>query len=232
MNPPSAGALFSSFQTKGLTFCALSIQILPSGVKVVPPEKSGAFSEQSIMQFFMLDKTIMLCPSGEARIVCLSKPDKYLIATTAYPPHESDINKTFIAYPNANADYPYEGIYVPQDYVEGTYSAVYPETYNILRTVLCDLGILLAWFLLGGLIVSTITPQPVSSLSIHIGLSGRNGGFHLGALRRLSVGRSFNPLDHIINLCGSVAHGVYPCLALDSGDKNTEDFSCHTITDN
>jgi hypothetical protein len=162
---------------EGADFLRFINTILPSGVKVVPPEKSGAFSEQSIMQFFMLDKSIMLCPSGEARIDCLSRPDKYLIATTAYPPHESDINKTFIAYPNANADYPYEGIYVPRDYVKGTYSAVYPETYNILRTILCDVGILLAWFLLGGLIASSITRNPTHPLIYILGFPVGMGVF-------------------------------------------------------
>jgi hypothetical protein len=162
---------------EGADFLRFINKVLPSGVKVVPPEKSGAFSEQSIMQFFMLDKTIMLCPSGEARIVCLSKPDKYLIATTAYPPHESDINKTFIAYPNANTDYPYEGIYVPRDYVEGTYSAIYPETYNILRTVLSDIGILLACFLLGALIVSTIIRNPLHPLNYMAGFPVGMGVF-------------------------------------------------------
>jgi hypothetical protein len=162
---------------EGADFLRFINTVLPSGVKVVPPEKSGAFSEQSIMQFFMLDKSIMLCPSGEARIVCLSRPDKYLIATTAYPPHESDINKTFIAYPNANADYPYEGIYVPRDYSEGTYSAVYPETYNILRTVLFDMGILLAWFLLGGLIVSFIIRDPMHPIIYIIGFPVGMGVF-------------------------------------------------------
>jgi hypothetical protein len=121
------------------------------------------------MQFFMLDHSIMLCPSGEARIVCLSKPDKYLIATTAYPPHESDINKTFIAYPNASVDYPYEGVYVPRDYIEGAYSAVYPETYNIPVTLFCDLGILLAWFLLGIFINLIIIRDPAHPLVFILG---------------------------------------------------------------
>jgi hypothetical protein len=157
------------FSPEGADFLRFLNSILPSGVKVVPAEYSGGFSTQSILQFFMLDKTIMVCPGGEAGIMCLSKPDKYLIATTAYPPHESDIDKTFIPYPNADADYPYEGIYVPRDYIEGSYSAVYPETYNIPLTLLCDLGILLAWFLLGWLIISIILREPTHPLAFIAG---------------------------------------------------------------
>ncbi len=163
--------------SEGADFLRFINTILPPGVKVVPPENSGPFSEQSIMQFFLLDKSIMLCPGGEARIPCLSKPDKYLIATTAYPPHESDINKTFIAYPNASVDYPYEGIYVPQGYVYGSYSPIYPETFNILSTVLCDLGILLAWFLLGGLVVTNIIRNPVHPLVFIMGFPVGMGVF-------------------------------------------------------
>ena len=39
--------------SEGADFLRFVNKILPPGVKVVPPEKSGAFSEQSIMQFFM-----------------------------------------------------------------------------------------------------------------------------------------------------------------------------------
>ncbi len=132
MNPHSIVALYFYLSSEGADFLGFINSILPPAVKVVPPEHSGPFSEQSIMQFFMLDKTIMVCPSGAAGIECLSKPDKYLIATTAYPPHESDIDKVFIPYPDADPNYPYEGIYVPRDYHEGVYSAVYPSSYNIL----------------------------------------------------------------------------------------------------
>jgi len=154
--------------SEGADFLSFINSILPPAVKVVPPEQSGAFSEQNIMQFFMLDKTIMVCPTDAAGIKCLSKPDKYLIATTAYPPHESDIDKVFIPYPDADPNYPYEGIYVPKDYQEGAYSAVYPTSYNILLILLCDVGILLAWFLLGWLIISAIIHNSLHPVALII----------------------------------------------------------------
>jgi hypothetical protein len=142
---------------------------LPSGVKVVPPKNLGVFSEQSILQFFMLDKLIMVCPSGEARTECISKPDKYLIVTSGDRPAESEVNKSLIPFPYSNPLYPFQGIYVPRDYIAGNYSAVYPDTYNIPLTLLRDAGILLAWFLLGWLIVSLIIGNPTHQLSIITG---------------------------------------------------------------
>ncbi len=162
--------------SEGTDFLGFINSIIPPAVKVILPEQSGPFSEQNILQFFMLDKTIMVCPSGAARIECLSNPDKYLIATTAYPPHESDIDKVFIPYPDADPNYPYEGVYVPRDYQEGVYSAFYPSSYNILLILVCDVGVLLAWLLLGWLIITAIFREafhpvaPIISFPIGMGV--------------------------------------------------------------
>ena len=155
--------------SEGADFLDFINSIIPPAVKVVLPEHSGPFSEQSILQFFMLDKTVMFCPSGAAGIACLSKPDKYLLATTTYPPHESDIDKVFIPYPDADPNYPYEGVYIPKDYQEGVYSAVYPSSYNFFLGLLCDVGILLAWFLLGWLITTAILRDAFHPVALIIG---------------------------------------------------------------
>ncbi|MGB8253665.1 MAG: hypothetical protein WCF08_10655 [Anaerolineaceae bacterium] len=150
---------------RGAGFLKFIQGIIPPNSKVVIPLFAGPFSEQNIMQFFMMDQSIFGCPRDN-QIECLSKWDKYLIATFNYPPDESDINKTLIIYPEINELYPYKGIYLADNYTAGDYGAIYPDKYNLPLTALCDFGILLGWFLLGWVILALITRKYYHALTI------------------------------------------------------------------
>jgi len=150
---------------KGAGFLKFIQGVIPPNSKVVIPLFAGPFSEQSIMQFFMMDQSIFGCPRVN-QIECLSKRDKFLIATFNYPPDESDINKTLITYPEINELYPYKGVYLADNYAAGEYGAIYPDKYNIPLTALCDFGILLGWFLLGWVILAVITRKYYHPLTL------------------------------------------------------------------
>lgn len=150
---------------RGAEFLKFIQDVIPPGSKVTIPLFAGPFSEQSVMQFFMMDRSIFGCPRVN-QIECLSKPDKYLIATFKYPPDESDINKTLEVFPEINELYPYKGVYLADNYVRGNYGALYPEKYNIPLTILCDLGILLAWFLIGWAILVIVSGKHYHPLTL------------------------------------------------------------------
>jgi hypothetical protein len=131
--------------------------IPPDGKIIIP--KSGPFSEQSIMQFYLLDRDIFSCPNS-TQLDCLSEPDKYLIATTNYPPQIEYPLKTFLPYPGRSDSLQYEGLFIPNDQAGGIFSAFYPENFNPVATLAVDACILLIWGLAGWLILSVLINNP------------------------------------------------------------------------
>lgn len=153
--------------------------IIPPEASVVIPGEYDGFSSQNIMQFYLLPRAIHShCGANQDTEACkqvLGDPSSFVLAVGDFPQSQEIPGKVFLSYPDANDLL--RGVYIPARLV-GNISVdqtAYDQTRNIpLAAPFIDLGVLLAFFVLGSLYTLLILRNPgwlgILSLGIPLGM--------------------------------------------------------------
>lgn len=179
---------------EGANYLDFLDNVIPAdgSVVIVPGDERG-FSEQSILQFFLLDRTIIGCgKAGQASLECIANAQHFVPAIGDFPPAEAVNSKNFIPYKDGDAHF--RGVYAPEGALAREKSPV--PFYNPFLTALLDLVIVLAILGLGWLAVGVFlgrsSPLALLSLIFPIGMGLFTWVVFLwswggGGLSRLSV---------------------------------------------
>jgi hypothetical protein len=164
------------FGSGGGQFIDFLQAMVPDNAAVVLPERAGAFSQQNLMQFALLPRSIPICncldagtdEAVQACRACYSAASHYLPAIGDSPPENLiGPGKRFVPFPQAD-DW-LKGVWVPVDVVlpgEITESVRGPV---LLLTGALDLLMMAAAAILGVMLVSTLTGWD-SGWSLALGL--------------------------------------------------------------
>jgi len=161
-----------ALKPQGAKFMEFVTAVVPPGghIVIVPGNERG-FSEQNILQFFLIDRVIIGCGDTIQLLnQCIKTPNYFVPAIDDFPAPDFVADKKFIPYPLEDGHF--RGIYVPNNYSPSF--AVQDRPYNPLLTLISDLGVLFAIFILGYLassfILKTISPIAIWTLSFPLGM--------------------------------------------------------------
>jgi hypothetical protein len=154
---------------------------VPAEEAVVAAYRAVQFSEQSILQFFLLPRGIPACPCEGSKvgemsyecIQCLLKDGHYVPAIGDFPPEEvMSPTKELIAFPGDEGWF--HGVYAPALTLGQESSPTAPEPKSRLLVAGADALIYLAIFVLGSSVVGLAIRDPgwgeLLALSIPLGL--------------------------------------------------------------
>jgi hypothetical protein len=168
------------FGGKGANFLKLISSSVPLDRPVVVPEGYGEFSEQSILQFFLMPRGIPSCPCtdylasdeiSEECKSCLLKYDHSVPAIGKFPPDELLVSeKKFISFdPNW-----YRGIYIPPSSPRNEAELFIEMDTSLPTAFVLDILSILLIFLLGTSIALTIDQsiQWIDLIAVGIPIGG------------------------------------------------------------
>jgi len=153
---------------KGTEFIKFLDSVVPQNGSVVVPDKeivppasrANKFSEQSILQFFMVSRGIIACgctSSQDQCNTCVQTPHHFVPAVMGFPPPGSiGDSKDFIPFDQADDDF--FGVYVPKGYNPSNNPAQAGATGYPFPALFIDLVVILGLIILGYLIVNLIHP--------------------------------------------------------------------------
>ncbi len=145
---------------------------------LLPDSQNAAFTNQSIMQFYLYPRQIWLCgdPGGDQCRDFATDPGSFLLAIRDFPPTSLTTGKVFIPFPEASGGL--HGLYAPAA-LANQLPVPSSEVYNRLELISwsapwIEMGILAAFFLLGGVYVFLFLDRPhwidILGLSIPLGI--------------------------------------------------------------
>ncbi len=160
----------------GSEFMQFIANTVPEDGFVVIVPKGVIFAQQSLLQFFLMPRSIPNCGCDEnpaqyssSCIECLRNPKHYIPAIGDFPsPEVMEGWKTFIPYPVDS--YLYHGIYVPTD--SHPEQSVSPDNQaSSLLVALCiDIVVCVAIFILGYLISDMMVQTPNKNPAVVAGI--------------------------------------------------------------
>ena len=150
---------------------------IPKDVPIVLPPSIGdlgsVFTDQNLMQFYLLPRKIWLCDSGLST-QCrkdLGNPTTVILALNNFPSPETVPGKVFIPIPNNIRKFWLDGVYIPSTMVNmlkpSTAEQLYTPDHIPFYVPFIDILILVGLFLLGS-IFTTILIKNTSWLDIGI----------------------------------------------------------------
>jgi hypothetical protein len=157
----SANLLLGESGSKYIDF--LLGQTPPDATIAIPPQ-SVNFSEQNLLQFYLIPRAIVSCRCEEtnsekmlsqACLLCLQSPGYYVPAIGSFPPQDS-LQETKVFIPATSpADF-YRGVFAPIN-DDQDLSAPDPVAFKPLGSLIIDLFVLGALFAFGGALTIVIT---------------------------------------------------------------------------
>lgn len=180
LSGPERSARFY-FGTNEARFIKFLTANVPSAASVVLPERIAPFSEQSILQFFLLPRGIPACgcgysegeAPGEECIACLMDETSYVPAVGPFPPLGTVSRKTLIPY-GEPSDW-FRGVYAPRA-AESTELPVLSSTRSaytipvLLRSATLSIVALVGLWLLGALVSQRILQHLAFLDALSLGL--------------------------------------------------------------
>ena len=156
---------------------------LPKDVPVVLfPANETLFSDQNMMQFYLVPRPIWLCDDGLSSLCreYLANPKTVVLSFNNFPPSDLVSGKIFIPVPEAIHTNYLDGIYLPASMVgqlqPATSLKLYSPTRVPLYVPIIDILIVTSLFILGSIFTSLIVNNPawldilILSFPIAIGL--------------------------------------------------------------
>lgn len=137
---------------------------IPRDVSVVVPENALQFSQQSILQYYLMPRTVVTCGCGTTRVDemssacmrCLRSEGSAVPAIGAFPP-DAVLEGTKELVPFTESDW-LRGVYVPPGWAGGDVDGVQVEPQGRVRFLLTELGLLAVWSGLGFFLASRLLP--------------------------------------------------------------------------
>ncbi|NIM96453.1 MAG: hypothetical protein GTO18_22360 [Anaerolineales bacterium] len=152
---------------RGTEFMDFIASITPTDASIVIPPNADWFSQQNILQFFLMPRRIISCQCDRATDVqeysdicirCLQASNHFIPSIGEFPPSEVIApGKDFIPYKQDTGWY--HGIYTPESYVAVEQPVVDVSGSDLVRAGLIDMLVIGGLFLFGAVIKTIILGQ-------------------------------------------------------------------------
>jgi hypothetical protein len=162
--------------SSGADFMDFLIEVVPEDGSVVVTPQGVIFAQQSLLQFFLMPRSVPHCGCdnnvehySSSCIACLQNPKHYVPAIGEFPPAEvMEGRKTFIPYPVDS--YLYHGIYIPLQSAAVQAAPLEDHADSLLAALVIDIAVCAAIFALGYMIAELLTWARGKEYAIAAGL--------------------------------------------------------------